>query len=384
MISGYRVRLARELAHLTQADLAADLGITQPAIAGIEAGRIQPAPENLQALARALHFPVAFFEQDDPPHFAAGSLLYRSHGDLAASERAEAEHYGQLVYEMSLAFGKRVRNNAAVRLPRLWDEPTDVVTAAQLTRASLGLSTDQPIPHLIRAVEQAGVLVFTVPYRLEKRDAYSLWSRVHTLWTNSELARPVIVVFGGVSGDRLRFSVAHELGHLILHQSIRGNTKEMEDEANLFAAELLTPAQAMRAELLPPITLAGLLPLKLRWRVSLISLLIRAEEIGVITPRQLKYLRAQRIQYGWKEHEPNELASEKPRLLRQMAEMLYGAPLEYQRIAADLRLPPLFVRSVLEAHDAKEGANISPRAKAHATPVSLLDVDRTNAKPSST
>lgn len=353
-MNGYRFRVARELNGLTQAELAQEIGVTQSSIAQIEGGRLLPSSDLAEALAQRLEFPLAYFNQDDPPDFPSGSLLYRAHSGLSAIERAEAERYGQVVFEASVTLGRRIKNKTSLRLPQLGEEPSDAAGAAQLTRDALGVSPDTPIPHLIRAVERIGVRVLAVPKHLEKRDAYSLWARSQTLWSASEFARPVIVVFSGVSGDRLRFSVAHELGHLVMHQAIRGVSRELEEEANRFAAELLLPESAMRQRIVPPVTLAHLAELKPIWGVSVQALLLRARDLSIVSARQYRYLWSRLVDYGWQTEEPIEIVPEKPRALRQMAELIYKTPIDYQRLAADLCLTPHFAKRMIEAHATRE------------------------------
>lgn len=354
MINGYRIRQARELLRLNQADLAEKLGVTQSTIAQIEGGRFQPSEELVEALTMQLGYPLAFFTQDDPPHFPQGSMLWRAHSGLSALEKAEAHRYGQLIYEISLKLSKHVKNKTPLRLPQLAEEPTSPVIAAQLTRDVLGLSPDMPIPHLVRAMEQIGVLVFPLPTHLEGRDAYSLWNRFPTLWTTQELTRPIIVLSGGVPGDRLRFSLAHELGHLVMHQSIQGASSALEDEAQQFAAEILMPETAAREKILPPVTISSLVALKPQWGMSIQALLLRARDLEIISYRQYRTLYDRIRHYDWQEHEPVEIVPEKPRALRQMIEMVYGSQIDYMRLAADLCISPYFMRRLVQAFATKE------------------------------
>jgi Zn-dependent peptidase ImmA (M78 family) len=75
----------------------------------------------------------------------------------------------------------------------------------------------------------------------------------------------VIVVTATPSGDRRRFSVAHKLGHLVLHQVPEGSLHAVEQQADAFAAAFLLPEAAMRKVLVPPITLTTLADLKAHW-----------------------------------------------------------------------------------------------------------------------
>jgi Zn-dependent peptidase ImmA (M78 family) len=52
--------------------------------------------------------------------------------------------------------------------------------------------------------------------------------------------------------NRERFSAAHELGHLVMHQPEHAGTKAIESQANRFAAAFLMPADDIRSE--PPTT----------------------------------------------------------------------------------------------------------------------------------
>lgn len=84
-----------------------------------------------------------------------------------------------------------------------------------------------------------------------------------------------------------RFSLAHEIGHLVMHTGVA--TAEMEAEANQFAAELLMPAETIRKQL-RLVQLRDLGQLKAIWHVSLAALIYRAREIGEITDRHARTL----------------------------------------------------------------------------------------------
>ena len=86
------------------------------------------------------------------------------------------------------------------------------------------------------------------------------------------------------AGDRRRFSVAHELGHLVLHQVSEGSLHTVEQQADAFAAAFLLPEAAMRKVLVPPITLTTLADLKARWGMSLQALIRRALVLECLTP----------------------------------------------------------------------------------------------------
>ncbi len=348
MIHGARVREVRELRNLSQSQLAGMVGVDNSAIAHVEAGKYQPSTELIDAIAFQMGFPVDFFEQDEPVEFPMGSLLFRARAHTTARELKQAHRYGELIY-------RRARQMAAqlsvppMRLPHLDLEPS---LAADHARAALGLSPDGPIKHLVNAAERAGVFVLAVPIQRGHRDAYSVWV--------GDDERPVIVLFAGAPGDRLRFSTAHELGHLVRRNAQPGRAKpasprEIEKDADRFASAFLLPSDAMRTEIVPPVTLSSLAVLKPRWGVSIQALIMRARQLGIVTDRQYGYLFEQLSKRGWRTQEPANLAVsvEKPRAVRKMAETLYGNPIDHVRMASDLHLHPLFVRQIIEAHGAR-------------------------------
>ena len=230
-----------------------------------------------------------------------------------------------------------------LRLPKIQSE--DIQTAADLTRNALGIEPNKPIRNLINRLEKAGVIVLAIPLEIHGHDAFSLWA---------DSRRAVIVIDTGKPGDRQRHTVAHEIGHLVMHYILMGGSRdEIEDEAEKFAGELLTPEEAIREELTTPVTLSSLAELKARWGVSIAALIQRAFDLNIISVDQKKYLWKQITRQGWRVSEPVELEPERPRALRKMAELLYGSKtggINHSKLARDASLPVGLVAKILYAH----------------------------------
>jgi Zn-dependent peptidase ImmA (M78 family) len=118
----------------------------------------------------------------------------------------------------------------------------------------------------------------------------------------------------------MRFSLAHELGHAIMH---RIPTDDIEDEANAFAGELLLPERQFRRILVgQTVTLEWLARQKAYWRTSMAFLLYRAGAVGALTRHQSEYLWKKLSALGWRTREPQETEfayeqpSAFPRLIR--------------------------------------------------------------------
>lgn len=358
MINGDRLKFAREFRGLTQAELAQRVGVSQATIALIEGGRSQAPPEIVEAIAFQTGLPPSFFRKLERTDFPLGSLLFRRRASMTAAEEKRVHRAGQMVFEVAKDLRRHVIP-VPVRLPQ---QVTDPATAARATRSALGLSPDGPVRNLVRALESAGVLILALPSPMESGDAFSAW-----VGDDGEI--PVIAISGAATGDRLRLSIAHETGHLVLCHALRDDRAALEREAYAFGAELLLPESAMREEMVPPITLTGIADMKRRWGVSMQALIRRAYDLEVISKRQYTYLFQQLSARGWRMREPEALdvPIEKPRAVRQMAEMVYGKPIDYQRLAQDVSLPASLARQIIEAHaDHQERAT----STAQPTPVS--------------
>jgi Zn-dependent peptidase ImmA (M78 family) len=240
----------------------------------------------------------------------------------------------------------------------------DPATAARVTRTTLGLPPDTPVPHLINKLERNGIFVLALPLGHDKFDAFSLWS-------DTDPRKPIMVVSGNKTGDRIRLNCAHELGHLVLHKSPRGNLADIEKEAQTFSAEFLLPAAAITREIGRSATLTDIAKLKPRWGVSIQALVYRAHELKLITDRQYRYMFEQISKLKWRRREPENLdvAQEKPRLFRKLAELNYGIPIPPERVAALVSLPAYWAAAMIDAHAAKA----EPRKGEAGVPVTVVD-----------
>ena len=346
-INGDRIKQAREISGLTQAQLAKKIKKSQSTIAHLERDSkqllLEPSDEIVHAIALATGFPIGFFYQESGPEFPLGSLLYRSrHSILKRDDKYRFHQLGRLIYEIAAKMAQQV-TPIEVRIPKVVNE--NPATAAKLTRAKMGLSPDTPIRNLLNQIEKNGVFVFAIPFEIDEQDGYSGWS-------DGDSHRPVIVVTGGKPGDRQRYTLAHELGHLVMHHTFPTGLAGVEAQADQFAAEFLLPKDAMRREIVPPVTLTSLAELKPRWGVSIAALAMRAKELGIITDRQARYLFVKLASEEWDKEEPENLRidSEKPRALKRMAEVLHGYPVDQKKVAAYNLAPLTLITKILKAH----------------------------------
>ena len=297
-----------------------------------------PSLDLIDAIALETDVRPAFFEREPVPALPPGSLVYRARSKVSASERHQASQYVRLLVEQMQEMATRL-SLPQLRLPQA-DDPAQ---AARLTRVFLSLDPLRPVPHLVNTLERHGIVVLGLPFEMQKIDAFSTWAIV-------DGERPVITLSSGNPGDRIRFSVSHELGHLVMHRGLNRPGQDIERDADKFAAEFLLPEQPMRQILSEQLTLANAAKLKARWRVSIQTLVRRARDLGVITDRHYRYLFEQIGRRGWRKTEPVDVPVERPRLFRQIAEMVYGTD-EALGLANGAEIKVALARTLLDQYD---------------------------------
>jgi Zn-dependent peptidase ImmA (M78 family) len=163
-----------------------------------------------------------------------------------------------------------------------------------------------PIDNLTEVVERAGAIVVQINFETHLLDALSF---------KLPGMPPLIFMNSSVPGDRYRFTLAHELAHLILHNHPAGD-EEMETEADEFAAEFLMPAKEVRPYIAGP-SLGRLGRAKAYWKVSIKALIVQAHRLKLITPSQYTGLNVNYSKAGYSRGEPFPIPVEKPSVLSQ-------------------------------------------------------------------
>ena len=186
------------------------------------------------------------------------------------------------MWELCNALEKRVRF-PAVALPGFTGgeltraTPNDPFDAARSLRRAWEIG-DGPISRVVRTIEQHGIIVSMGAFGVDDAATIDAFSTTH-------LPRPIIVLSPHRADDvfRHRFSAAHELGHLVMHDECIPGDAVQEREADLFAAEFLTPADQITPALPKGVTLDSLTAVSQAWGVSVESLLRRAKEVGTLS-----------------------------------------------------------------------------------------------------
>lgn len=305
MVNHEMVVLAREYRNLTQEELARKIKVTQGTISKIE-GNIAPeiSEQLIPRIASALGFPTEFFHQSgERLGFGSSAFYYRKKVAMTASDRKRISGVVNLL-RLSV---KKLLNSVELepnrklpffRLEDFGDSPEHV---ARAVRAAWNLP-EGPVKNITSLIESSGVIVVPCDFGTRAMDATSL--RLTDM-------PPMIFISKAIPGDRWRFTLAHELGHLVMHDLPRDT---MEEEADQFAAEFLMPEAEMKAQFsrYPRIRLQDLANLKPYWKASMAALLVRASTTGDLSAAQSKALWMQMSKAGYRIKEPVPLEVEKP------------------------------------------------------------------------
>jgi Zn-dependent peptidase ImmA (M78 family)/transcriptional regulator with XRE-family HTH domain len=313
VLNGELLRVARQYRGIDAKDLAASLAIDPAIISRAENGVKPPADATISRIADQLGFPREFFYQSDrlnglplsthPQWRKRKSVKQRSIDQVLADFNIRIFHLRRLL--SSLEYEPKL----PVPQYDLEDYEGDVEKIAEQVRRAWNIPRG-PIANLTEIVETAGIFVFHVDMEEAAIDGATI---------TAPGMPPCIFLNKALAADRMRFTLAHEIGHIILH---RFPSEHMEAEANHFAGSLLVPQADVHNDFAGQrIDLRTLARLKPEWRVAMQSLLYRASELGYVDRSRTTYLWKQFNINRWKMREPSELDFEQeqpilaPRLL---------------------------------------------------------------------
>ncbi len=301
--------LARESRGMSQLDLANKIGMSQQNMGKIESGDIGIKEDVLESISNITQYPVSFFRQENevyPEH-----LVYRKREKVAQSLLTPINAKANIA-RFNIQFLLDNLNSEKPDLPfiEVSEKDTPIVIAQKVRRI---WKLDKPvIENVTSLLESKGILVTSFDFATERVD-----SRCVLTMTK----HPIIIFNQTLLGDRQRFSLAYQLGHLLMHTAFKLSfDQDIAHEANLFAAEFLMPEKDIRKDFDNGITLPLLAELKHKWKASMISLLYRADDLGYLTPNQKRYLVQQFNEQKLRRREPIELdiPIEKPHLVRKL------------------------------------------------------------------
>jgi Zn-dependent peptidase ImmA (M78 family)/DNA-binding XRE family transcriptional regulator len=297
MTIGERIKIARRAAGLSQRALAEAAGVSAMAISKYEREMDMPSSGVLLRLAQALGVKTEYFLRPVTVNITAA--VYRRRTSLPRKQEyavmGQLQEWLERYLDLEGFFGG----------PPHFDLPAEldccVVSLDQVEQVALNLRQGwdlglAPIESLVEVLEDRGIKVGVVDGH-EDFDAL-------TLWADDNI--PVIVVKRGLPGDRQRFNLAHELGHLVLEPA---EDVDAEKAAYRFAGAFLVPEPVVRFELgdrrqtlSPP----ELHLLKHKYGLSMQAWIYRAKDLGILSDSSAAQLFQQFRQQGWHRQEPGD------------------------------------------------------------------------------
>jgi Zn-dependent peptidase ImmA (M78 family) len=317
--------LVRESLGKTQVEVAAAMkklgeasgtAVSQGYVSRAEKGLLTVAGDRLTLYARALGCPPDLLCLD-PRTADVGIGLVHHRKKAALSAPALRRIHAQLaltrLHVQSLFEAAETASTGDGFLRVDVDDETPPREAAEMVRQAWGLP-EGPVQDLVGQIERAGGLVLLRDLGSPHLDAVSQWPNGQA---------PLLLLNNHAPGDRLRFSLAHELGHLTMHDG-PSNGADQEKQADEFAAAFLMPAADIRKELAGGLDLGRLLELKQRWQVSMSALLRRAHSLTSISDWQYRTITIEMSALGYRTAEPGEVGIEAPMGIRTVIEHVTG------------------------------------------------------------
>ena len=311
---GQRLSLSRTAEGLSLRDLVAkiDNRVTAQAISKYERNESMPSSDVLIALANALDVSVDYLVGDQ--EMVLEAVDFRKKTSTSRREEAQVEaRVLQLLERYLTVEGLLGLPSVAWDKPReapwpVLRDPAEAEHAAYGLRAHWGLGHD-PITNLVELLEERGVKILS----MDLTNIDGLTARVRC---EGGAIASVVVVNRGDRGERQRFTIAHELGHMIL---IVDPTVDEEKAAYRFAGAFLMPAVTLRTEIGKRRRSMGwseLFDLKQIFGVSVQALTYRCKDLGIFSPSLFRLLFEEFSRRGWRSppyQEPSPISREEPK-----------------------------------------------------------------------
>lgn len=305
-----QLTFAREIRGYSQTDLSGSIkGLSQSNLSKFEKGLSVLSEEIQNKIIEFLNFPVEFFDRKINTSIENGN--YRKKASVTKSDILKFENkckiLGYIIDEMSQSI--------------IWPEfkliPLNVENGyspeyvANYNRKVLKLQKDEPLKNICSIIENSGVIIYEM-------DAYDKFDGISFF---TELGYAVIIVNKSFSNDRKRFTIAHELGHILLHNESNFPVSEFRDEkvkekeANSFASEFLMPANEIKNSL-RGITLGDVAKLKSYWLTSMGSIIRKSKDLKCISEDKYRYFMIEMSRNGFNKKEPVEVYIDSPQCFK--------------------------------------------------------------------
>jgi Zn-dependent peptidase ImmA (M78 family)/DNA-binding XRE family transcriptional regulator len=317
---GDKLRLIRLFYNLSQEEVGERVMSSRQYIQQLETGIKLPSEDFVAALSDALDVNFSFFFEALESEIREEQCHFRKQSTTPSNTIRQVISHATL-YELVISTIDKKLNLPEVNFPnKVPSCLVDIENIAEECRRHWKLGLDTPIKNMMRVVENAGAVVTYFKTSSTKLDALSI-----------NRARPIIILSDDKeeSPARIRFDLAHECGHLVMHQGIETGDHKTEEEANRFASAFLLPRRAFVNEFPKSSRLSWneIYKMKLRWKTSAKAIIRRASDLRLIDSIQYRraniyFTKSGQIKF---ENHDNELEKEPPELFKIALEALESA-----------------------------------------------------------
>ncbi|MFG1618340.1 ImmA/IrrE family metallo-endopeptidase [Nonomuraea wenchangensis] len=299
--------LAREARGIVQEELARRSGVAQSTLSKVENGVRELREDEIIRVAQVLRVtPELLSWPDDVYGFGSASFFHRKQQSLSQRTLRSIQARVNLLRMRLQRLANGIDIETPISIPHLdIQEVGSAAEVARRIRAAWRLPMG-PLGNLVDIVEATGGVVVRRDFGTHRINAISVWHPG---------SAPLFVLNSTLTPERQRFVLAHELGHMVMHEG-EPPRETAEREADSFAEELLMPAAEIITQL-EGIDVRKAMTLKPYWRVPMQSLILRAEHLGVITSSRSRSLHAYMNKMGYLPNEPAPIPREDPQILRE-------------------------------------------------------------------
>lgn len=276
-----RLKQIRILNHYSMEEVAQRIGVTKQSISKYEAGSTLPAAEILTKLIDFYELPAGYLAKPERAGETCSPLFYRKNNRTSQREMEAVQICIMWYYEMLIAC-RQISDMSIPNLPYLGIN-LSIEEKVQALRTHWGIPYG-PVKNLAELLSRNGIYIFTAVLENKRIDGYS-----------QIIDDYPIIVLNQSKGSRARknFSLAHEVGHLILHcGEENSDLTVMEDEADEFAACFLMPEKELREEMVH-VDADNLDKLANKWGVSPQAILERCWKLGMLGEGEIGQARRQ-------------------------------------------------------------------------------------------
>jgi len=353
---GSRLRLARTLRGWSQQELAHQISVSRQFIHQLETGLKYPTECVFEAICESLGVRTNFFKVALVNELTSEQCNFRKRKTTTLSLASRVISFGVIFEELLnylntyidfpdsdiSEFSSMVSSHSKSETY----SRQSIEDVADHFRKEYKLGSDTPIDNLTDLIENLGVFVTSFAGVSDKVDALSFSRKYHVILRNKAKE----------SACRQRFDLAHELGHIILHQGIVTGEGATEAEADYFASSFLFPRKAFVKEFNRCMTPVGsfrwkhILELKIRWKVSQRAIIYRAKSLGLIDSRQYRSANVYLSGSGQAKREllDDQIPMEEPSLISSSIDILQSeVGINFRKISDIIGIKPDYLAEMI-------------------------------------